>query len=143
MEMILNYILLLVSGAACIYCFVLAKRLKRLNDTKDGIGASIVEMSAALSQTQQTLRLARQASVEGIDKLTVLIEDAEKKIPELDELMNAIEAISDIAVEDVEKATKRSLNAIDERTREAVEITVALESALKAKSRRIPTKSAA
>ena len=115
MELIVNYILLLVSGAACVYCFVLSRRLQRLNDTRDGIGASIVEMSAALSQTQQTLRLARQASIEGIDKLTRLLEDAEKRAPELAELLDALDELSVIAADDIEEAKSRALHAIDRR----------------------------
>lgn len=143
MELIVNYVLLFVSGAAFIYCFVLAKRLKRLNDTKDGIGASILEMTTALSHTQQTLRLARQASIEGIDRLTALIEDAENKIPEIAELISALEEMSEIALEDLDVATKRGLSAIDERTDEAIEIVAMLDLAPKPNGRRPSSKKAA
>lgn len=118
MELIVNYVLLLVSGAACVYCFVLSKRLKRLNDTREGIGASIIEMSGALSQTQHTLRMARDASIEGIDKLTALLEDAERKVPELSELVDTIDELSAIAADDIEKARVRALFSIEARARD-------------------------
>ena len=143
MELIVNYILLFVSGAACVYCFVLAKRLKRLNDTRDGIGASIVEMSASLSQTQRTLRLAREASVEGIDKLTALIEDAEKKVPEITELLDALDALGTITAEDIENAKTRALIAIDRRADSVIDIAAALDSTARTTRKRPSSRTAA
>lgn len=127
MELIVNYVLLLVSGAACIYCFVLSKRLKRLNDTRKGIGASIVEMSAALSQTQHTLKMAREASVESIDRLTALIEDAEKKIPEVSELIDTLDELSAIAAEDIENARLRAILSISRRAGDPHDETASLQ----------------
>ena len=50
--------LFLVSLAACIYCVQLSRRLKSLQDTRDGLGATIMAMnksvSAVSSATQET-----------------------------------------------------------------------------------------
>lgn len=141
MELVINYTLLLVSGAACVYCFVLSKRLKRLNDTREGLGASIVEMSSALSQTQQTLKLAREASIEGIEKLTALIEEAERKAPEMAEMLDALDAITTLATEDIEDARARALQAIDLRAAAAGDIAAERDAA--ARSVMKPSKKAA
>ena len=58
MRLVFDLVLLMASGAATVYCFVLSRRLSRLNDTKSGLGASIASMSQALDQTQQTLNFA-------------------------------------------------------------------------------------
>ena len=51
--------IVLVSFAACVYCFVLNRRLKALQNTKDGLGATIMAMSksiAAMSNSTQETR---------------------------------------------------------------------------------------
>ena len=41
--------IILVSFAACVYCFVLNRRLKALQDTRDGLGATIMAMSKSIA----------------------------------------------------------------------------------------------
>ena len=50
MDQTFDAILLLVSGAAGLYCFILSRRLKALQDMKTGIGASILAMTNAIAQ---------------------------------------------------------------------------------------------
>ncbi|MEZ5917899.1 MAG: hypothetical protein R3C40_10135 [Parvularculaceae bacterium] len=38
MELIVNLVLLATSGAAAVYCYILSIRLKKLNDTRAGLG---------------------------------------------------------------------------------------------------------
>ena len=49
----------LVSFAACIYCFVLSKRLKALQNTKDGLGATITALSTSIAQMSSTTQDTR------------------------------------------------------------------------------------
>ena len=52
----------LVSFAPCIYCFVLSKRLKALQNTKDGLGATITALSTSISQMSSTTQDMAAAS---------------------------------------------------------------------------------
>ena len=58
--------ILLVSGAfgAGLYCFVLARRLKRFNDLEKGVGGAVAVLSAQVDDLTKTL-LAAQKSSEG------------------------------------------------------------------------------
>ncbi|OFW99596.1 MAG: hypothetical protein A3E78_00410 [Alphaproteobacteria bacterium RIFCSPHIGHO2_12_FULL_63_12] len=105
----------MASGVATIYCFVLSRRLSRLNDTKNGIGASIASMSQALDQTQQTLAVARSSSVDAIQKLTNALEDAERIRPEFEKLIDEFGALAELAITDIDRAKEKALQQIDSR----------------------------
>ncbi len=109
MQLIVDFILLAASGVATIYCFVLSRRLSRLNDMKNGIGASIATMSQALDQTQQVLAFAKSSSLEGVQRLTAVLEEAERVGPEINKLLDALRDLSAIAADDIEKARAAAL----------------------------------
>lgn len=122
MRMIFDIVLLLASGAASIYCFVLSRRLSGLDDTRNGIGASIASMSRALDQMQQALALAKDSGIESIRHLTELMEDAERIKPELSALIVDLSQLAELAVEDIEQARTNAISEIDryfERARES------------------------
>ncbi|MCA8887617.1 MAG: hypothetical protein KDA46_02230 [Parvularculaceae bacterium] len=104
MELIVNLVLLATSGAAAVYCYILSIRLKKLNDTRAGLGASIAAMSTALDQTKHTLTVAREASLESIERLTALLEEGQRLAPELTQLMDALDELASIAADDIERA---------------------------------------
>lgn len=113
MEMIVNLILLVTSGAATIYCYVLSRRLQRLNDTKNGIGASIASMSQVLDQTQKTLAIARDSSLESIHRLTSLLEEGQRLAPELTHLMDVLDELAAITADDIHNARDHALQQIE------------------------------
>lgn len=113
MEMIVDFILLAASGVATVYCFVLSRRLGRLNDMKNGIGASIATMSGALDQTQQVLALAKSSSLEGVQRLTAVLEEAERIKPEIAELLEALGELASASVEEVEAVRDDALMRIE------------------------------
>lgn len=113
MEMIVDFILLAASGVATVYCFVLSRRLGRLNDMKNGIGASIATMSGALDQTQQVLALAKSSSLEGVQRLTAVLEEAERIKPEIAELLEALGELAAASVEEVEAVRDDALMRIE------------------------------
>ena len=121
MDIIVDFILLAASGAATVYCFVLSKRLKKLNDMKNGLGASIASMSQTLDQTQQVLSLAKRSSVESIERLSALLEEAERLTPELSQLMDALGELSEIAADDIAKAKDAALQSFEAGIAEAIE----------------------
>ncbi|MFZ5616646.1 MAG: hypothetical protein ACOZAA_04910 [Pseudomonadota bacterium] len=117
MQLIVDFILLAASGAATIYCFVLSRRLAKLNDMKNGIGASIASMSQALDQTQQVLALAKGSSLEGVQRLTALLEDAERVGPEIRQLIDALGELAADATDDIDNARAIAVEDIDRRAR--------------------------
>lgn len=66
--------MLLVAGAlgAAVYCFVLARRLRRFNDLESGMGGAIAALSAQVDDMTRALQGARavahesSASLEGV-----------------------------------------------------------------------------
>ncbi|MCV2887486.1 hypothetical protein [Ruegeria aquimaris] len=62
MELIAD--ILLVAGAlgAGLYCFVLARRLKKFNDLEKGVGGAVAVLSAQVDELNKTLTVARQTS---------------------------------------------------------------------------------
>lgn len=114
MQIVVDFILLAVSGVATVYCFVLSRRLARLNDMKNGIGASIATMSQALDQTQQVLLIAKNASLEGVERLTSVLEEAERVGPEIRQLLKALGELAEVAADDIEKARATAVSDIEE-----------------------------
>ncbi len=83
-EQISDIILILVSSSACLYCFMLSRRLKKLQNLDDGLGASILSLTEAITQTANTAKSARQATEENIQVLRKLLRDAEDTLPQVE-----------------------------------------------------------
>jgi|GEM_PF-2887709 len=77
MALVQDVILLFVSGLACVYCILLNRRLKGLNNLKSGVGASIVSLTEAIHNTNNAAQKAQASTVESVKMLRSLIEKAE------------------------------------------------------------------
>ncbi|CAM3672822.1 hypothetical protein LIHA111178_02580 [Litorimonas haliclonae] len=77
MALVQDVILLFVSGLACVYCILLNRRLKGLNNLKSGVGASIVSLTEAIHNTNNAAQKAQASTVESVKMLRGLIEKAE------------------------------------------------------------------
>ncbi|NHK28477.1 hypothetical protein FF098_011220 [Parvularcula flava] len=99
LDTILDIVLLLVSGSACLYCWLLSKRLKALQDLKKGLGASIVSLSEAISKTSIAAQEAKLSASQSADKLSRLLSDIDKSVPLVDDL-----------IESVHRSTRRAAN---------------------------------
>ncbi len=116
MQMIIDFVLLAASAAAAIYCFVLSARLKRLNDIRSGLGASIASMSVTLDEAKRILEDTRRANIEGETKLRILIDDAERFAPELADLLDALVEAADGAASDIARSREAALEEIRRAT---------------------------
>lgn len=67
---------LLISLAACIYCFILSRKLERLQNTKDGLGATIVAFSESISAMAASSKETRTHVAQMAARLPKLIEEA-------------------------------------------------------------------
>jgi len=55
-----DIILIFISGSACLYCAALSRRLKKLNNLKTGVGASIVSLTHAIEDTHKANQKAKR-----------------------------------------------------------------------------------
>lgn len=81
--------ILLVAGAlgAGVYCFVLARRLRRFNDLEKGVGGAVAVLSAQVDDLTTTLSAAQGAAGTSAETLVALTERAEAAAKRLELLV--------------------------------------------------------
>lgn len=82
----------LVSFAACGYCIVLSRRLKALQNTKDGLGATILALSKSVSAVSSAAQDTRAQTGELANRLSLVMKEAEGTLARLSEAKDALEA---------------------------------------------------
>jgi len=85
-------ILILISGSACLYCALLNRKLKNLNNLKTGVGASIVSLTEAIEQTHQAAQQAQTSTLQTTETLRHLLDQAESAAPKVEALIAEIES---------------------------------------------------
>lgn len=68
--------IILISSVACLYCIVLSRRLKALQNTRNGLGATIKALSDSISAVSATTDETRFHAGELATRLARLIEEA-------------------------------------------------------------------
>lgn len=68
--------IILISSVACIYCMVLSRRLRALQNTRNGLGATIKALSDSISAVSATTDETRYHAGELATRLAHLIEEA-------------------------------------------------------------------
>lgn len=76
----------LVSFAACIYCVILSRRLKALQDTRDGLGATIMALSKSVSAVSSATHETRAQAGELATRLSALMQEADQMCDRLSTL---------------------------------------------------------
>ncbi|MBA4339179.1 MAG: hypothetical protein C0421_10060 [Hyphomonas sp.] len=94
----------LVSFAACIYCFVLSKRLKALQNTKDGLGATITALSTSIAQMSSTTQDTRVRVESMATRLAHLISEADKTCRKLEDTIASVDLAKASATDEVHTA---------------------------------------
>ncbi|GGB75709.1 DUF6468 domain-containing protein [Henriciella pelagia] len=84
--------LFLVSFAACVYCIILSRRLKTLQDTRDGLGATIMAMNKSVAAVSSATRETRVQAGELTDRLAQMMREADKSCQRLSALQASVEA---------------------------------------------------
>ncbi|WP_306252764.1 hypothetical protein [Parvularcula sp. IMCC14364] len=118
---IFDIILILVSGSACLYCWLLSRRLKALQDTRKGIGASIVGLSTALSKTTIAAQEARHSTTQSVEHLQKLLEDVDASIPKIEMMLENLEISSQRTCAEIETGQKQAAATISPLLSEAKE----------------------
>nr|WP_229738099.1 hypothetical protein [Sinisalibacter lacisalsi] len=88
---------LLGAGAlgAAVYCYVLARRLKRFNNLENGVGGAVAVLSAQVDDMTKTLDQARKAAAHSSQTLTALTERAELSARKLELMMASLHDLPD------------------------------------------------
>ncbi len=87
MELIADIFLVAGALGAGLYCFILARRLKRFTDLEKGVGGAVSVLSAQADELRKSLDTARQASDHSGDALRELTQKAETVAQRLELMM--------------------------------------------------------
>ena len=123
-EFIKDVLLIALVGASAFYCWMLSHRLKRLNDLKSGVGASIVTLTEAIERTHSAAATARSELFDAIEEIKGLLEDAEAKSDRLETAMDradlkileseqAVAALRDVVDVEVPEARRKALKTTE------------------------------
>lgn len=68
--------LALAAAALALFCFVLARRLRRLNDLETGLGGAIAVMAAEVARLEAAIAAAQREATEATHRLAAEVEKA-------------------------------------------------------------------
>lgn len=90
--------MLLIAGAlgAALYCFVLARRLRRFNDLEKGVGGAVAVLSAQVDDLGRALVRARASAQESVQTLSGVSDRAEAAARRLELLLAALHDLPDL-----------------------------------------------
>ncbi len=114
MELIAD--ILLVAGAlgAGLYCFVLARRLRRFTDLEKGVGGAVSVLSAQADELRKSLDTARAASDDSGAALQGLTERAESVAQRLELMMASMHDVVQEDARDPDTPKDPPLETVDE-----------------------------
>ncbi|GGH39415.1 hypothetical protein SAMN05444007_111144 [Cribrihabitans marinus] len=90
MELVADILLAAGALGAGLYCFVLARRLKRFNDLEKGVGGAVAVLSSQVDTLSRTLAAAQAASGNSNAALDELTRNAEAVAKRLELMMAAM-----------------------------------------------------
>ncbi|MBL4620398.1 MAG: hypothetical protein JKX88_09925 [Marinicaulis sp.] len=142
MALIIDFLLLAASGTACLYCWILSKRLKALTSSDSGIQTGIAALSQSAEEMQGAMAETKDTAAATVTKLEALIAESEKKIPELQELIEQITEISTQAVGETETAARNLVEILSPYIEDAKNSATLLLNSLEAAEQSAPPASA-
>lgn len=99
--LIKDCILIGLCSICALYCLLLSKRLRRLNDIRTGLGASIVSLTEAIEITHQASQASRRDITASIMEMQDLITKADSKANTLEarltEIKRNVKTADDVA----------------------------------------------
>lgn len=83
--------IILISSVACVYCMVLSRRLRALQNTRNGLGATIRALSDSISAVSATTDETRYHAGELATRLAHQIEEAKTACDRIERLIENME----------------------------------------------------
>ena len=142
MAFIIDFLLLAASGTACLYCWILSKRLKALTSSDSGIQTGIAALSQSAEEMQGAMAETKDKAAATVTNLEALIAESEKKIPELQELLEQITEISTQAVGETESAARNLVEILSPYIEDAKSSATLLLNSLEVAAQSTPPASA-
>ena len=90
MSLIADGLLILAGFAAATYCLVLSRRIRRLTNSGEGIGAEIEKLNRSIAEVQEATKRANHAAEEASKKLVEEIRRASTVTAKLEILMRKV-----------------------------------------------------
>ena len=113
--------LFLVSFAACLYCIVLSRRLKKLQDTKDGLGATIMTMTKSVSAMSSATKDTRAQAGELASRLSHLMKEANETCERMSEMQASLAASYQERAEAIRSVPQEADEQVPQMIRESSE----------------------
>lgn len=121
--------IILISAVACIYCMVLSRRLRALQNTRNGLGATIKALNDSISAVSATTDETRYHAGELATRLAHLIDDAKVACERVERLTHDLHQTPPPAAQPVAPATpdtadsmQQALDLSNERLREITDL---------------------
>lgn len=121
--------IILISSIACIYCMVLSRRLRALQNTRNGLGATIKALSDSISAVSATTDETRYHAGELAMRLAHLIEEAKTACDRVQKLTGELQhtPIPDQrstaqAPDETTESMRAALDLSNERLREITDL---------------------
>ncbi|MEM1148361.1 MAG: hypothetical protein AAGA72_06250 [Pseudomonadota bacterium] len=87
--------IILISSVACLYCILLSRRLQALQNTRNGLGATIKALSDSISAVSATTDETRYHAGELASRLARLIEEAKTSCTRVEGLIEDLRQTED------------------------------------------------
>lgn len=95
MELIADIFLVAGALGAGLYCYILSKRLSRLNDLENGVGGAVAVLSAQVDDLAKSLAEAQQVAAISQDNLTDVTGRAEDAARKLELMLASMHDLND------------------------------------------------
>jgi thioredoxin-related protein len=105
-----DILLILISSMACLYCLLLSRRLKKLQNLESGLGASILSLTDAIVQTTEAAQHARSSTEESVTVLRNLLLEAQNALPQVEARIESLR-YSRIAAQTAHSELDKILNS--------------------------------
>ena len=112
MDLVTDFLLLAASATACLYCFVLSRRLKGLTSAKDGLGAGIAALSQSANEMKSAVSETKASADAAASRIETLMAEADAKAEQLQTLIDQLSEMSASVVEHAEGATKKYVDTL-------------------------------
>lgn len=112
MDLVTDFLLLAASATACLYCFVLSRRLKGLTSAKDGLGAGIAALSQSASEMKSAVSATKASADAAASRIETLMSEADAKAQQLQSLIDELTEMSASVVDHAEGATKKYVDTL-------------------------------
>ena len=88
MQLLADGLVMFAASVAALYCWILSRRLRSLNDTKNGLGGAIASLTRQVEEVQRSLAEAKTDTQTEAKRLAALVEKAESVAAQVEAGLN-------------------------------------------------------